>query len=390
MSHLFGVSIFHSFIISLYHCIIISFHRCFVYHSVKLKKILFFLFIISNLIQGQSFRSFSNEFLNLGVDAAAFGMGKAVIASSADVNSIYWNPARLTNVEDIQGALMHAEYFQGIGKYDYAAFAKPINDESTFALAFIRFGVDDILNTTDLIDNQGNINYDKISLFSAADYAFNVAYARRLPLQGLDIGINSKIVHRKIGDFASSWGFGIDAALQFQTKSEWKFGLMVRDITTTFNAWTIDEEEYEKIQNAIPGENQEAPETLELTKPKMQLGVSKAFEVFRDFNILTEIDLNMRFAETNDIVSTSFVSIDPAAGLQFDYLSMVYLRVGVNNFQYFTEFDGSKTTSLEPNFGVGFRYRGIQVDYALANIGAASGTLYSNVFSVKVDIGYFR
>ena len=69
---------------------------------------------------------------------------------------------------------------------------------------------------------------------------------------------------------------------------------------------------------------------------------------------------------------------------------MVFLRAGVNNFQKFTEFDESQTTSVEPNFGVGFRYKGIQIDYALANIGAASGTLYSNIFSVKVDIGYFR
>lgn len=355
-----------------------------------MKKFILVIFIISDLAFGQAFRSFSNEFLNLGVDAAAFGMGKAVIASSGDVNSIYWNPAGLTKVEDIQGALMHAEYFQGIGKYDYAAFAKPINEESTFALAFIRFGVDDILNTTELIDSQGNINYDNINLFSAVDYAFNVAYARRLPVQGLDLGVNSKIVHRKIGDFASSWGFGLDASLQFETRTEWKFGLMVRDITTTFNAWSIDQEEFDKIQNAIPGENQESPETLELTKPKVQFGVSKYFEAFRDFHILTEIDLNMRFSQTNDLVSSSFLSIDPGVGLQFDYLSMAFLRVGVNNFQYFTEFDGSKSTSLEPNFGVGFRYKGIQVDYALANIGAASGTLYSNVFSVKVDIGYFR
>ncbi|MGA9270040.1 MAG: hypothetical protein WBV45_05410, partial [Lutimonas sp.] len=102
-----------------------------------------FIFCCFGVSQGQAIRSFSNEFLNLGVDAAAFGMGKAVIASTSDVNSIYWNPAGLVNVEDIQGALMHAEYFQGIGKYDYAAFAKPINEESTFALSFIRFGVDD-------------------------------------------------------------------------------------------------------------------------------------------------------------------------------------------------------------------------------------------------------
>ena len=355
-----------------------------------MKKYIFFILIFSQITFGQAFRGFSNEFLNLGVDAAAFGMGKAVVASSNDVNSIYWNPAGLVNIEDYQGALMHAEYFQGIGKYDYASFAKPINKESTFAVALIRFGVDDILNTTELIDSQGNINYDNISLFSAADYAFNVAYARKLPLKGFDVGINGKIVHRKIGDFASSWGFGLDAALQFQTKSEWKFGLMLRDITTTFNAWSIDQEEYDKIKDAIPGENQEAPETLELTKPKAQFGVAKSFYFFRDFKLIAEVDLNMRFTQTNDILSTSFISIDPAIGFQIDYINMVYLRAGVNNFQNFVEIDGSSSTSLEPNFGVGFRYKGVQIDYALANIGGASGTLFSNIFSVKVDFSYFR
>jgi len=355
-----------------------------------LKKYSLIFLIISQLTFGQAFRSFSNEFLNLGVDAAAFGMGKAVIASSQDVNSIYWNPAGLTAVDDFQGALMHAEYFQGIGKYDYIGFAKPINDESTFAISLIRFGVDDILNTTELIDNQGNINYNKISLFSAADYAFNIAYARKILLNGLSLGVNAKIVRRKIGDFASSWGFGLDAALQYQTANNWMLGLMIRDITTTFNAWSIDQDEFDKIQNAIPGENQEQPESLELTKPKIQLGIAKSFELFRDFKLLAEIDLYTRLAQTNDIISTSFLSIEPAAGFQIDYLNIVYLRAGVNNFQNFIEIDGSESLSFEPNFGVGFRYKGIQVDYALANIGGASGTLYSNVFSVKFDFSYFR
>ncbi len=358
--------------------------------QLKLKiNIILFLFF-TQITVGQALRSFSNEFLNIGVDAAAFGMGKAVIASSNDVNAIYWNPAGLVHIDDYQGALMHAEYFQGIGKYDYASFAKPINEESAFAISLIRFGVDDILNTTELIDNQGNINYDNISLFSAVDYAFTIGYAKKLPIKGFDIGFNGKIVHRQIGDFAASWGFGLDAAMQYQTESEWKFGLMMRDITTTFNAWSIDQGEYDKIKNAIPGENNEEPEALELTKPKVQFGVAKSFIVYRDFSILTEIDLNMRFSETNDLLSTSFLSIDPAIGFQIDYLKMVFLRGGINNLQQFIEYDESNSISIEPNFGVGFRYKGVQVDYALANIGGANGTLFSNIFSVKVDLSYFR
>ncbi len=354
-----------------------------------MKKLLLLIFLISQISFSQSLRKYSNEFLNIGVDAAAFGMGKAVAASTADVNSIYWNPAGLVHIKDIQGALMHADYFAGIAKYDYVGFAIPIDGNSAVGFSLIRFGVDDILDTTELIDSQGNIDYNRINLFSAADYAFNMAYARSLPLQGLNIGFNAKVVHRSIGDFASSWGFGLDAALQFQ-KNDWLFGLMLRDITTTFNAWNIDEDKFEKIQNAVPGQNQELPETVELTLPKAQLGIAKKFEINRDFGLLTEFDLNMRFTKTNDIISTDFVSIDPAFGFQVDYINMVFLRAGLGNIQNIEEFDGSTSTSLQPNFGVGFRYQGIYIDYALTNIGSVGNALYSNIFSIKIDFDYFR
>lgn len=354
-----------------------------------MKKLLLLFFLISQTVIGQTVRKYSNEFLNIGVDAAAFGMGKAVVATTGDVNSGYWNPAGLVHVEDYQGSLMHAEYFAGIAKYDYVGFAMPIDDESALGFSLIRFGVDDILDTTELIDSQGNINYDRIELFSASDYAVNIGYGRTLPVQGLNLGINAKIVHRNIGDFASSWGFGLDAAIQFDA-NDWQFGLMLRDITTTFNAWSFDKEEFAKIQAAIPDQNQELPETIELTLPKAQLGVARKFEFNRDFGMLAEFDLNLRFSKTNDIIATDFVSVDPALGFQFDYTDMVFLRAGVGNIQNRLEFDNTESLSFQPNFGVGFRYEGIYIDYALTNIGSVGNALYSNVFSLKIDFEHFK
>ena len=58
---------------------------------------------------------------------------------------------------------------------------------------------------------------------------------------------------------------------------------MVRDITTTYNVWNIDEKEYQKIADAIPGQNQELPESTEITAPKAQLGLSKKFSSFYCF-----------------------------------------------------------------------------------------------------------
>ena len=231
----------------------------------------------------QTSRNYSNEFLNIGVDAAALGMSNAVVATTSDVNSGYWNPAGLVNIEDNQLALMHSSYFANIANYNYIAYAMPIDDRSAVAISVIRFGVDDILDTTQLIDDQGNINYDRINKFSTADYGVTLSYARQLPIDGLNYGINAKVIRRVIGDFATAWGFGFDAGIQFESKNDWKFGFMARDITTTYNSWAIDEEQFEKISGAIDGQNQTLPEKSELTLPKLELGISKLWTFHYDY-----------------------------------------------------------------------------------------------------------
>ncbi|MDA9760111.1 PorV/PorQ family protein [Flavobacteriaceae bacterium] len=341
------------------------------------------------LAVSQTTRNYSNEFMNIGVDAAALAMSGSVTATSNDVNSGYWNPAGLVHLEDNALALMHSSYFANIANYNYVAFAMPLDDRSAIGLSVIRFGVDDILDTTKLIDQQGNINYDRINLFSAVDYGVTFSYARKLPIPGLNYGVNAKVIRRIIGDFASSWGFGFDLGIQFETKN-WQFGLMARDITTTFNAWAFDQDRLEDIQNAIPGENQEEPETNELTLPKLQLGMAKSFIFDYDYSLKTELDLIVRFEQNNDIISTSFASITPAFGFEFGYIDLVYLRGGVGNFQNELEFDNSKKLSFQPNLGLGFKYNGVSIDYAITDIGDQSVALYSNVFSLKIDLGLFR
>ena len=337
----------------------------------------------------QTTRSYSNEFMNIGVDAAALAMSGSVTATSNDVNSGYWNPAGLVHLEDNALALMHSSYFANIANYNYIAFAMPLDDRSAIGVSVIRFGVDDILDTTKLIDQQGNINYDRVNLFSAVDYGVTFSYARKLPIPGLNYGVNAKIIRRIIGDFASSWGFGLDFGIQFE-KNNWQFGLMARDITTTFNSWAFEEDRLKDIQNAIPGQNQEEPEASEITLPKLQFGVAKRFIFDYDYSLKAEIDLIMRFEANNDIISTSFASITPALGFEFGYIDMVYLRGGVGNFQNELQFDNSKKLSFQPNLGVGFKYNGIAIDYALTDIGDQSVALYSNVFSLKIDLGLFR
>jgi len=356
-------------------------------HRIYIVGFLGLFFTINSA--AQSFRNYSNEFLNIGVDAAALGLSKAVVATSNDVNAVYWNPAGLVDLKDYQGAVMHASYFAGIANYDFVAFAMPIDNRSALGVSVIRFGVDDILNTTELIDSEGNINFNNISLFSAADYAVTFSYARNLVVDELYIGGNAKIIRRIIGDFASSWGVGFDLGLQFQ-RGSWKLGIMARDITTTFNTWSINQAEFDKIKDAIPTENQLLPTTTELTKPKLQIGAARKFKMGRFFHLVTEIDANIQFAKTNDLLASNAISIAPAVGIQVDYDHLVFLRAGIGNMQYIQNYDESQSLSVQPNFGIGFQYRGVQIDYALTNIGSVGNALYSNIFSLKFDYQFFR
>jgi len=355
-----------------------------------MKKLVFLLLFSIIGVKAQDSSKYSNEFLNIGVDAQSIGMSNAVVSSTSDVNSTYWNPAGLLQLKDKQISLMHSNYFANIATYNFVAYATPIDDESALGFSMIRFGVDDILDTTQLIDDQGNINFDRINLFSTADYAFIFSYARRLKFKNLNYGVNIKIIRRIIGDFSSSWGFGMDFGIQFKTSNNWNFGLMARDITTTYNSWSINEERLDDIQNAIEGQNQEIPSGTEITIPKLQLGVSKELDIKNSYTLLAALDLIIKFEENNDIISTNFASINPALGIEFGYLDLVFLRLGMGNFQNELQFDNSKELSFQPNFGIGFKYKSIEMDYAFTDIGNQSIALYSNVFSLKFDFNLFR
>jgi len=328
--------------------------------------------------------------MNIGVDASSISMSGAVTSSINNVNSGYWNPAGLTALEQGEISLMHSNYFANIANYNYIAYAKPIDNQSAIGFSMIRFGVDDILDTTQLIDDQGNINYDRINLFSAVDYGFIISYARKMLTKEISYGINTKVIRRIIGDFATSWGFGLDIGIQLKTSNNWRFGLMARDISTTYNSWSINENRLIDIQNAIDGQNQEVPNSTEITMPKIQFGVSKLHKINYDYSLLTSFDLIMKFEQNNSLISTEFISINPAIGLEVGYTDNVFLRLGIGNFQNEMDFDNSTKLTIQPNFGVGFKLKDIEIDYAFTDIGDQSVALYSNIFSLKVDFNIFR
>ncbi|REJ81388.1 MAG: hypothetical protein DWQ44_10085 [Bacteroidetes bacterium] len=349
--------------------------------SVLLAFIALLSFSITSLSQAPKF---SNEFLSIGVGARAMGMSGAVVANVNDATSAAWNPAGLSGIKsDLQIAAMHAELFAGISKFDYATLATKMDDKRSLAFSIIRFGTDDIPNTLDLIDANGVIDYSKIRSFSVADYAFLVSYSKISPVEGLRYGGNAKIIHRKAGDFGKAWGFGFDLGAQYSS-SDWLFGVMAKDITSTFNAWSYQtelfEETFAKTGNEIP------KNSTEITLPKLILGAGNKQNLNEKISLLMEINLDMTFdGQRNVLISNDPMSVDPHIGLELGYGDFVFIRGGIQNIQKVKEQDGSTSTIFQPNMGVGVKLGRLSVDYALTNIGSQE-TLYSNVFSLRLDV----
>ena len=262
-----------------------------------------------------------------------------------------------------------------------------MNEESALGFSFIRFGVDDIPNTTALIDQNGVVNYDRITTFSSADYAFLTSYAKSFQDGRLRVGGSAKVIYRSVGDMARAWGFGVDVGAQYNV-GKWRFGAIGRDVTSTYNSWSFSLDEqtltvFDTTGNDIPENG------LEITLPRLVLGVGRQFSIKNKVFILAEANADITTdGRRNVLVSGEPFSIDPNLGLEISYLNIFHVRGGLGNFQRIkAEIGNYYEYTFQPNVGVGVRIKDVlSIDYALTDIGDQSVALYSNVFSLTVHI----
>ena len=363
---------------------------------IKFTRMLFFKknlvigLLVCSSVSFSQVAKYSNEFLAIGVSARALAMGGACIVTTNDVSAGYFNPANLLKIKPkFQLALMHAEYYAGISKYDYGAFSTRIDSNSTASVSVIRFGTDNIPNTLNLVDANGNVNYNQISSFAVTNFAALLSYARKIPkLKGVNVGATAKIVRNKLGPFGGSWGFGFDIGASYSYK-KWNFAAVGRDITGTFNAYTYTLTDAQKQVFAITG-NTIPSNSLEVTLPRLILGASRTFTLMKNkLTIMPEVNLITTFdGKRNVLLATKAFSTDPVMGLEIGYVGIIYLRAGINNIQKMTDVSGKSQTVVSPSVGVGLRYKIFQLDYALTYFGGGNNGigLYSNIFSLKIDI----
>lgn len=339
--------------------------------------------LISSLAPAQV--KYSNEFLSIGAGARLIGMGGAGTAFVDDVTAGYWNPSRLIDIPGkLDFGLMHSEYFAGLAKYDYGGVAFKLDPGSSVGLSMIRFAVDDIPNTLELIDQEGNVRYDRITTFSAADVGLLFSYARKMKIPGLKVGANVKLVYRHTGEFAKAWGFGIDAAASYSISS-WRLSAVARDITGTFNIWRF---KTDKLTRAFELTGNDLPaNSLEVTIPRLILAVARDFKISTLLSLAVAFDTHITFdGKRHVILPLGPIGIDPYLGGELRFSNWLFARVGVGNFQLVPALNGRNSLNLQPSLGLGIQYRNIYIDYAMTDVGNLSIAQYSNLISLRYMI----
>jgi len=345
-------------------------------------------------------RKYVNDYLNLGVGGRGTGMSGAQIASVNDVTSAFWNPAGISYVtSDLQVGLMHSEYFSGIAKYDYLGTAFPMkNKKGVIGLSLIRYAIDDIPYTLDLIQRDGTVDYTKIKAISSQDYAGLISFAQPLKLKhfagredaDIRVGGNLKIIHRSIGSMANAWGAGLDIGAQAKI-GRWKLGAVIKDLTTTYTLWSFSFTENEKRILRQTG-NDIVSKSAEMATPRIILGAGRNFPLSKKMSLLAELntDITTDGKRYGNLINVKPFSVDPRIGAELSYKKLLYLRAGLGNFQrVLNDNDTSntkKTTLFQPTLGLGVKIKHFAIDYSFSSLNIQSSALYSHFISLRIDI----
>ncbi|MEO8233232.1 MAG: PorV/PorQ family protein [Ignavibacteriota bacterium] len=176
-----------------------------------MKKILsLILFVVSfgNLFaQNPNLGTSGAQFLQIPVGARSEAMGGAIVGLADDASAIFWNPAGIVKVNNVQA---HFSYMNWFDLFDFNAASLVYNagEMGTFGASMVLFTTDKMEITTEEQPN-GTGRY-----FDAGDIALGVSYAKYLT-DRFSVGVTVKYVNQRIWNETAT-GIAFDIGTQYR------------------------------------------------------------------------------------------------------------------------------------------------------------------------------
>ncbi|MFH1714797.1 MAG: PorV/PorQ family protein [Elusimicrobiota bacterium] len=197
---------------------------------IKISVVVAVCLFISNAWAGFSGKT-GMHFLKIAVGPRGIAMGEAQTAVSDDINGLYWNPAGLGRITDIEAHCMYNKWFQEIAS-QYVAGAVPIRKTTEDGIQKNYGTVALAVNYLSVEPFQG---YDAggvpTSMVDSADMAVSAAYGRRL-YRKIYGGITLKYLSERL-DTVTATAFGADLGLLYPLDNGVSFGLAVQNLGTS-------------------------------------------------------------------------------------------------------------------------------------------------------------
>lgn len=162
--------------------------------------------------------SHGQSYLRLGVGARAFGMGGAHVAVANDATAGYWNPAGLTEVDDLALSFMGTGGYALDRSHYYVGAAKTFSSMS-IGVNWINAGWGGFGGSDEIGGSTGE--------FDLSDNAIMLSAAHRF--DKISLGVTGKILDQSIAD-ESETGGGLDAGMMAFLSERARVGVMFQDV----------------------------------------------------------------------------------------------------------------------------------------------------------------
>lgn len=147
------------------------------------------------------------QFLKIGVDARAIGMGEAYTAVTDDISSVYWNPAGLAPSYQNQVFFSHTNWVASIMQ-EFAA-ATYTNGVSTLALYGTVLHMDDMeITDEDAFGHTGEY-------FTCSDMAMGIVYGQQFT-DKFSAGVGIKYLRENLHEYSVN-SYAVDVGSMYNT-----------------------------------------------------------------------------------------------------------------------------------------------------------------------------
>ena len=282
-------------------------------------------------------------FLIISPDARAGGMGDAGVASSGDVNSIHWNPAKLAFMkEKMAFGVSYTPWLRKLVpdiNLAYVSFAKQLKGDQAIGASLRYFSLGNITFT----DATGV----EIGQFDPAEFAFDVAYSRKLS-ENISGGIALRYINSNLtGGFTvenntTKAGQSVAADISAFYSKEIEIGNKDADFSVGMNISNIGS----KISYTETGRKDFIPINL-------RLGPSLNFKLNEYNELAVVVEFNKLLVPTPPIYSDSISNGEQ----QILYGNSPDVSVAQGIFQSFNDApNGGKEELQEVNIAGGIEY----------------------------------